>query len=207
MAKFIPAPKAKAKNGIGSVSPGFKKVRISGSRLPSNMPMAMGSSTAMKAMIGKFAPSMPNAIRVKNGPSLSERTATAPTSDRLPYWPVSAAYMPPLPLVIAAMIAMVDKPRKPFIMSPDSLPHSTPTISPVKYLDAVSRMPFFMATPPTRRFIWLPQQNRNSAMSGKAPSLNNHCVNPPIFKNSYIPGLTGATPSDFKKDMIKGICI
>ena len=183
-AKFIPAPSAKAKKGIGSDSPGFKKLRISGSRLPSTIPMPIGKSTAINAIIGNFAPSIPKAIRVKKGPSFKERTATAPTSERLPYWPVRAAYIPPLPLVIAAMIAMVDRPRKPFIISPESFPQMTPTIRPVKYLDAVSRMPFFMATPPTRRFIWLPQQKRKRAISVSAPVLNKDSVNPPIRRNS-----------------------
>ena len=103
------------------------------------MPKAIGSNTAMKAMTGNFEPSMPKAIKVKNGPSFRERTATAATSERLPYCPVKAAYMPPLPLVMAAMMAIADRPRKPFIMSPDKYPPKNPTATPVKYAQALAQ--------------------------------------------------------------------
>jgi hypothetical protein len=61
------------------------------------------------------------------------------------------------------------------------------------------------ARPPTRRFIWLPQQKRKRAMRGMAPSLKRNCAKPPI-RRIRIYRLDGATPSDLRNAMMKGRC-
>ena len=213
--KSIPAPSENAKNGISTRSPSPRNLRISSSRLPMIMPIAIGISTARNAVNGMDAkPDRPNAIMVKNGPSLSESTDIAPTSDSSPYSAVSDTYSPPLELVIAAISANG--------VRPSSTPPGTniatprPIATPIAYLPPVRIMPFFSATGAMLKFICAPMQNRNMPISGSAPFLNNAVVNPPILKNSganvliRAPSNRGTTiipPGTFSMLFLIGSCI
>src|SRR5699024_8725574 len=119
----------------------------------------------------------------KKGPSFKDKMATEPTSERLPYCPVKAAYIPPLLLVIAAMIVMVVNPIIPPIGSKNPL-NKYQKATPTAYFVTVMITPFFKAFPPTRRFIWLPAQNKKPAINVKDPVLNSSSVNPPIINIS-----------------------
>ncbi|KAJ94655.1 hypothetical protein DF41_08705 [Raoultella planticola] len=92
ISRLIPAPRAKAKNGMSSGPPFVRKSRMCTSRLPRIMPTIRGISTATSAMIGMLAiPAAPSAIMVKKGPSFSDKIEIAPTSRSLPNSPTSAA--------------------------------------------------------------------------------------------------------------------
>src|SRR5699024_10400047 len=83
-AKFIPAPKEKAKKGMSMVSPGRKNSDILGSRFPNIIPILKGKSTEINEMIGKVVPINHNEIKVNNGPSLIASMDRPPTSERFP---------------------------------------------------------------------------------------------------------------------------
>ncbi len=112
--RLICAPRPKAKKGISRSPPDLRKRRMSSSRLPSTMPITIGSTVATRSITGMVAsPDKPSATIVTNGPSRIESTASAPRSTSSPNWRVTAAYRPMLALVTAAMIAMPDRPNRP----------------------------------------------------------------------------------------------
>src|SRR5699024_7728770 len=105
--------------------------------------------TEINEIIGNVVPINPSEISVNNGPSLIASIDKPPTSERLPYVLVKAAYMPLLLFVIAAIMAIVDNPNKPFQGS-NSKANKRPTARPEKYLVVVNSIPFLMLS---RQFI------------------------------------------------------
>src|SRR5699024_10173827 len=106
-AKFIPPPKEKSKKRISMVSPGRKNTEILAKRFPKIFQILNHKKKEIKKIIGNVVQITPSELSVNNGPSLIASIDKPPTSERLPYVLVKAAYMPLLLFVIAAIMAIV----------------------------------------------------------------------------------------------------
>ena len=114
VSRLIPQPNPKAKKGIITIPAFVRKERISESKLPNIIPTTKGKITPTNVMNGIDAiPADPKAIMVKNGPSLTESIAMAPTSSFDPNSAVKAVYNPPLVFEMAEMNARDDIPQRP----------------------------------------------------------------------------------------------
>ena len=179
--KLMPAPIAKAANGIISFSPGARNSRTKRLLLPKIKPKIIGKIAANKATSGKSAkPAVPSATMVKNGPSLSDNTEIAPRSVLLPNWPVSATYREPLELDIAAIIASGNSPQS----VPSGIKKATPkpTATAIKYLPSSKTNPFSTAGKAALSWICAPMHIKNKPINTGTPFLNKAVVKLPIFK-------------------------
>ena len=92
IARLIPHPRPKAKNGIITPPAFDKNSFISSSRFPSKAPKRIGITAPISIEKGIAAtPALPRAIIVRNGPSFKETIAIAPVSVASPNSPVRAA--------------------------------------------------------------------------------------------------------------------
>ena len=176
---LIPAPMAKAANGMISFSPGPRKALAVGLVLPRIKPRIIGKMAAKSASAGKAAsPAAPRAIMVRNGPSLIESTEIAPLSLEFPNWLVRATNSEPFEFDIAAMIASGNIPHR----VPSGMKKATesPTATAAPNFASSRTMPFSTAGSAARRSICEPTQTKNKPINTAVPLLNKAVVKLPI---------------------------
>ena len=119
-------------------------------------------------------PEAPTATRVRKGPSLIFRMAWAAMSVSSPKVPARDMNRPPLELVTALMMAMVERPRTPAV--PKMAPITQPSTAPARNFANSRTKPRLRICPPWRSWICAPTQNRKMAMAVLAPPLDQSAV-------------------------------
>lgn len=138
------------------------------STFPQIKPINSGTSVATKLIKGIEAnPVAPNATKVKNGPSLSDRIEIAPVSVAFPNCDYNEMYKEPFEFVMAAINTNGVIPRKP--VSPKTFPTKSPKATPNKNFIPVKVIPLYNGIPTCLIFIAEPHTIKNSPIIAALP--------------------------------------